>query len=50
MVYLTVKKVDGSMETILKRDLVVLEESYARSTVINRQDQKYGLMPSQNFM
>ena len=45
MVYLTVKKVDGSIETIpVKRDLVVLEESYARSTVINRQDQKYGLI------
>jgi len=50
MVYLTVKKVDGNIETIpVKRDLVVLEESYARSTVINRQDQKYGLIHLPKF-
>ncbi|MFL2596122.1 MAG: carboxy terminal-processing peptidase [Flavobacteriaceae bacterium] len=50
VVYLTVKKVDGNIETIpVKRDLVVLEESYARSTVINRQDQKYGLIHLPKF-
>ena len=50
MVYLTVKKVDGNIETIpVKRDLVVLEESYARSTVINRNDQKYGLIHLPKF-
>ena len=50
MVYLTVKKVDGNIETIpVKRDLVVLEESYARATVINRQDQKYGLIHLPKF-
>ena len=50
MVYLTVKKVDGNIETIpVKRDLVVLEESYARSTVINRQDQKYVIIHLQKF-
>ena len=50
MVYLTVKKVDGNIETIpVKRDLVVLEESYARSTVINLQDQKYGLIHLPKF-
>lgn len=50
MVYLTVKKVDGNIETIpVKRDLVVLEESYAKSTVINRQDQKYGLIHLPKF-
>lgn len=50
MVYLTVKKVDGNIETIpVKRDLVVLEESYARSTVINRHDQKYGLIHLPKF-
>ena len=50
MVYLTVKKVDGNIETIpVKRDLVVLEESYARSTVINPQDQKYGLIHLPKF-
>ena len=42
-VHLTIKKVDGTIETIpVRRDLVVLEESYARSSVINRLDRKYG--------
>jgi len=49
-VHLTIKKVDGTIETIpVKRDLVVLEESYARSTVINRLDQKYGLINLPKF-
>jgi carboxyl-terminal processing protease len=49
-VYLTIKKVDGKIETVpVKRDLVVLEESYARSTVINRNDQKYGLIHLPKF-
>ena len=49
-VHLTIKKVDGTIETIpVKRDLVVLEESYARSTVINRLDQKYGLIHLPKF-
>ena len=49
-VQLTIKKVDGTIETIpVKRDLVVLEESYARSSVINRLDQKYGLIHLPKF-
>ena len=33
LVHLTIKKVDGTVETVpVQRDLVVLEESYARST------------------
>ena len=49
-VHLTVKKVDGTIETIpVKRDLVVLEESYARASVINRLDQKYGLIHLPKF-
>jgi carboxyl-terminal processing protease len=49
-VYLTVKRVDGTIETIpVKRDLVVLEESYARSSVINRLDQRYGLIHLPKF-
>ena len=49
-VHLTIKKVDGSIETIpVKRDLVILEESYARSSVINRLDQKYGLIHLPKF-
>ena len=49
-VYLTIKKVDGTIQTIpVKRDLVVLEESYARSSVINRLDQRYGLIHLPKF-
>jgi len=49
-VHLTIKKVDGTIETIpVKRDLVVLEESYARSSVINRLDQRYGLIHLPKF-
>ena len=49
-VHLTIKKVDGAIETIpVKRDLVVLEESYARSSVINRFDKKYGLIHLPKF-
>ena len=49
-VYLTIKKVDGAIQTIpVKRDLVVLEESYARSSVINRLDQRYGLIHLPKF-
>ena len=49
-VYLTIKKVDGTIQTItVNRDLVVLEESYARSSVINRLDQRYGLIHLPKF-
>ena len=49
-VYLTIKKVDGTIQTVpVKRDLVVLEESYARSSVINRLDQRYGLIHLPKF-
>jgi carboxyl-terminal processing protease len=49
-VHLTIKKVDGTIETVpVKRDLVVLEESYARSSVIGRLDQKYGLIHLPKF-
>ena len=49
-VYLTIKKVDGTIQTIpVKRDLVVLEESYARSSVINRLDHRYGLIHLPKF-
>ena len=49
-VFLTIKKVDGTIQTVpVKRDLVVLEESYARSSVINRLDQRYGLIHLPKF-
>ena len=44
-VILTVKGVDGSIrEEIITRDVVELEETYAKSTVIGKQDNTYGLI------
>ena len=44
-VILTVKGVDGSIrEEIITRDVVELEETYAKSTVIDKQDNTYGLI------
>ena len=45
VVDLTVRKVDGTIETVsITRDVVELEESYAKSATINAGDQKYGLI------
>jgi carboxyl-terminal processing protease len=42
-VILTVKGVDGSIrEEIIKRDVVELEETYAKSTVIGKEEKSYG--------
>ena len=44
-VILTVKGVDGSIrEEIITRDVVELEETYAKSTIIGKQDNTYGLI------
>ena len=44
-VILTVKGVDGSIrEEIITRDVVELEETYAKSTIISKQDNTYGLI------
>ena len=44
-VTLTIKRVDGSVEDeIITRDVVELEETYAKSTVIEREDRKFGLV------
>lgn len=49
-VNLTVKKVDGSIEVItLVRDIVELEESYAKSATVKKGDQKYGLINLPKF-
>jgi len=49
-VILTVKKVDGRIEDItITRDLVELEETYAKSTVINKDDMAYGLINLPSF-
>ncbi|MGI9593763.1 MAG: carboxy terminal-processing peptidase [Patiriisocius sp.] len=44
-VILTVKGVDGSIrEEIITRDVVELEENYAKSTLINKQENTFGLI------
>ncbi|MDT7829263.1 carboxy terminal-processing peptidase [Pricia sp. S334] len=49
-VKLTVRKIDGSMETVaLTRDVVELEESFAKSASIIKEDQKFGLINLPKF-
>ncbi len=50
VVDLTVRKVDGTIETVsITRDVVELEESYAKSATIDAGDQKYGLINLPKF-
>lgn len=50
VVDLTIKKVDGSIVVIsLTRDVVELEESYAKSAKIKKDDHKYGLINLPKF-
>ncbi|MCM4166939.1 Tail-specific protease [Arenibacter antarcticus] len=50
IVDLTVKKVDGSIVLIsITRDVVELEESYAKSAAILKKDHKYGLINLPKF-
>ncbi len=50
VVNLTVRKVDGSIEKVsLTRDVVELEESYAKSANIIKGDQKFGLINLPKF-
>ena len=49
-VYLTVKRVDGGVEqVVVTRDLVELEETYAKSSIINDDLSKYGLINLPRF-
>jgi carboxyl-terminal processing protease len=49
-VILTVKRVDGTVEdVIIERDIVILEESYAKSAIINKGQKKYGLIELPKF-
>ncbi len=44
-VTLTVKRVDGAIEEeTITRDVVELEETYAKSTIIDKEDKRYGLI------
>lgn len=50
IVDLTIKRVDGSIEVIsITRDVVELEESYAKSAKIIKGDQKFGLINLPKF-
>lgn len=50
VVALTVRKIDGSQEVIsITRDVVVLEDSYAKSANIIKEDQKFGLINLPKF-
>ena len=49
-VYLTVKRVDGGVEqVVVTRDVVELEETYAKSSIINDEISKYGLINLPRF-
>ncbi len=49
-VYLTVKRVDGGIEQVkITRDLVELEETYAKSSLIKDDNNKYGLINLPRF-
>jgi len=49
-VYLTVKRVDGGIEQVeITRDIVELEETYAKSSIINDDINKYGLINLPRF-
>lgn len=49
-VILTIKRVDGTLEEeIITRDVVELEETYAKSTVIEKDDKTFGLINLPQF-
>ena len=49
-VFLTVKKVDGTVEEVaINRDTVVMEESYLKSTLIEKAGRSYGLIHLPKF-
>jgi len=50
MVTLTLKKVDGTIEDIsITRDIVELEETYAKSSTVIKDDKKFGLINLPKF-
>ncbi len=50
IVDLTIRRVDGTVEEVsITRDVVLLEESYAKSATVKREDHKYGLINLPKF-
>ncbi|TMU55591.1 carboxy terminal-processing peptidase [Flagellimonas algicola] len=50
IVDLTVRRVDGTIDVVsITRDVVMLEESYAKSATVKREDHKYGLINLPKF-
>lgn len=50
IVDLTVRRVDGSVEEVsITRDVVVLEESYAKSATVTEEEKKYGIIHLPKF-
>ncbi|CEN42423.1 Peptidase, S41 family [Capnocytophaga canis] len=49
-VRLTVKRVDGTIETVgVIRDIVEMEETYAKSVIVNHNGKKYGIIDLPKF-
>ena len=49
-VHLTVKKVDGTVtEVTVKRDIVLLEETYIKSSIVEKDNKTYGLINIPKF-
>lgn len=50
IVKLTIRKVDGAIEVIqIKRDIVELEETYAKSSLIKKDNRKFGIINLPRF-
>ncbi|WP_339627133.1 carboxy terminal-processing peptidase [uncultured Winogradskyella sp.] len=50
VVTLTLKKVDGTTQDIsIKRDIVELEETYAKSSIVEKDDKKFGVINLPKF-
>ena len=49
-VYLTVKKVDGNVDVVkITRDIVELEETYAKSSIVEKDTKKFGVIDLPKF-
>tara|TARA_B100001287_G_scaffold40193_1_gene29378 strand:+ start:4078 stop:6189 length:2112 start_codon:yes stop_codon:yes gene_type:complete len=49
-VHLTIKKVDGSIsEVAVKRDIVLLEETYIKSSIVDKDNSSYGIINIPKF-